>query len=99
MARARRNEANLNRDDFQDDPIVETPEVFEPSHQDFRNELRRIIADDADRAANESSAPAPEIVEELPPPIRQHSRMKIATYWIGCFLGIGAVSFTLARSN
>ncbi len=98
-ARAQRNEATLSREDFMEDPVVETPEIFEPSHQEFRSELRRIIADDAERAANESGAPAHEIAEEAMAPVRHHSRTKIATYWMGCFLGIGAVTYGLTRSS
>ena len=97
-ARVRRNEAIPSRDDFIDEPVAEAP-LFEPSHQDFREELRRIIADGADRAANEQGAPTPDVLEEVPVPVRQHSRVKIAAYWLGCFFGIGAVAYTLTRTN
>ena len=98
-ARARRNLTELSREDFLDDPVAE-PGGFEPTHSEFREELRRIIADDAERAANEQVAPTPEVVEdEVPVPVRRHSRLKIAAYWLGCFFGIGAVAYSLARTT
>ena len=99
-ARARRNAAKLGVEDFQRDPAAPTSEPRERSHDDLRAELRRIIAEDAERAANEPGAPA---IEETAAPMetkvspRRHSRIKIAAYWLGCFLGIGAVAYGLTR--
>ena len=50
-ARARRNEATMTREDFMDDPIPEAPKDYAPDHQEFREELRAIIATDAARDA------------------------------------------------
>ena len=107
VARARRAEAQIGREDFMENPSIETPKILEPSHDGFREELRRIIADDAERAANEAKAPAmaqtePEAAETTQAaetPRRRHSRLKVASYWLGCFLGIGAVAFGLTRTS
>ena len=97
-ARVRRNLAIPSREDFTEDSPPPEP-LFEPSHMDFREELRRIIAEDAERAANEQVAPISEAAEELvaPAPSRRHNRLKVAVYWLGCFFGIGAVAYTLTR--
>ncbi len=107
VARARRAEARIGREDFMENVSVETPKILEPSHDGLREELRRIIADDAERAANEAEAPAtaqaePEAAEPVKvaeTPRRRHSRVKVATYWLGCFLGIGAVAYGLTRTS
>ncbi len=95
-ARTQRHGATIGRDEFLNDPNPEAPDVFEPPHQDFREELRRIIASDAERAANEAGAPAEP--EAIPPKNSLFARLKTALYWLGCAFGISAIAYGLTRS-
>ena len=97
-ARARRNEQPLSREDFMDEPMSEIAEAADPTHQAFREELRQIIAEDAERAANEPLEPSAEVMASLAPTPRQ-SRFKTALYWLGCVIGIGTVAYGLTRAS
>ena len=89
----------MTREDFMDDPIPEAPKDYAPDHQEFREELRAIIATDAVRAANEPGAPEIAEIDEPIVAAGPTGRVKKALYWIGCFLGIGAVAYGLSRPS
>ena len=94
-ARAKRLDAGLDREAFMDDATPEPPEAFETTHQAFREELRRIIAGDAERAANEAGAPLE--TEPALPQVSRFTRIKTRIGWSLTALVIGLMAFGALR--
>lgn len=73
--------------------VLEKPEVSEPSHRDLREDLRRIIAEDAERAANEQGEPFVDVVAEEAP-VRNRGRVVTLAFLSACLIGIVTLAST-----